>query len=90
MLISKISRLSFGVYLLHEHPLFRDILWRKIIRFENYVDKQLLCVLVMILTVVLIYLAGIMIEFIRKSVCDFILALFKKLLIQRSRIITNK
>lgn len=76
--VSNIARLSFGVYLLHEHPLFRDILWRRIIGLENYADQQLLCILVMILTIVLIYLAGILIEFVRQTICGFIISSYKR------------
>ncbi len=76
--ISLVASLCFGVYLLHEHPLFRDILWRKIICLENFADNQLLCVFVMIISAFSIYLAGISIEFIRSRLIRFLVEIFKK------------
>ena len=38
-IISRVSSLTFGVYLLHEHPVFRGILWQKIFHLDRVVDN---------------------------------------------------
>lgn len=71
--IALISTLSFAVYLIHEHPLFRDILWEKIINPGDYLDNTAICFLVMLLSVVVIYFTGIIIEFVRsKTIASFV------------------
>lgn len=57
-LIKKTAAVSFGVYLLHEHGTFRDILWHKIVRLEDVANEPLLFATKMLLTIILVYVAG--------------------------------
>ena len=57
-LIKKTAAVSFGVYLLHEHGSFRNILWHKIVRLEDVTNEPLLFAAKMLLTIILVYAAG--------------------------------
>ncbi|MBR4726634.1 MAG: acyltransferase [Clostridia bacterium] len=66
--ISKIASLTFGVYLLHEHPYLRPIIWNKLVCFDRFVDTPLKFIAVMIGAVIAIFAAGILTEWIRTLV----------------------
>ena len=62
--ISYCSSLSFGVYLFHEHPCFRNIIWNEIVCLN---DSRNIGIKI-IFSVVVIYIIGLGIEFIRKQI----------------------
>ncbi len=64
--ITKIASLSFGVYLLHENPQFRNILWNKIVCLSNVADNAALYALKFVGAVVTIFIVGVFIDWIRK------------------------
>ena len=69
-----VAPLTFGVYLLHEHREIRDQWLAWIQDFIGPVPRNnpfLLCVH-MITSVILVYLAGIMVDFIRKSLIQWL------------------
>lgn len=66
--ISRVSSLTFGVYLLHEHPVFRGILWKKIFHLDRVVDNAGAFLLELIICVVMIFAAGIAVEWLRRLV----------------------
>lgn len=58
-IIAKIASLSFGVYLLHEHPQIRDILWNEWVRLMDYAHNPLLFCLRIISSTAIIFTIGI-------------------------------
>lgn len=65
-MISRIARLSFGVYLLHENSQIRDILWDKWIRLSEYTNDFSIFIIRAIGAVCVIFMAGILLEWIRE------------------------
>lgn len=66
-LIMTISTLSFGVYLLHEHNMMREVLWGAIdfTRMENSAIAYLIGLVVIVIG---IFIVGILVEKIRKEI----------------------
>lgn len=71
-IVSRISMLSFGVYLLHEHPQIRDILWKQWVHLLEYVNLTGMFIGRFSLIVVLIFGVGLLVEFLREKVVAFI------------------
>lgn len=70
--IIKVSSLSFGVYLLHEHEYMRPIIWNKLVRLCDYQDNTVRFIGVMLASIVIIFIAGIAVEWIRSSVYNLV------------------
>lgn len=73
--ILNISKCTFGVYLFHENPLFRYLIWDKIFRVDKYYDLscyKYLCN--MVLTVGILFILGIILDKVIgnlvKSICN--------------------
>lgn len=66
--IIKVSSLSFGVYLLHEHEYMRPIIWNKLVRLCDYQNNTIKFIGVMIASIIIIFIAGIAVEWLRSSV----------------------
>ena len=66
-LIMTVSTLSFGVYLLHEHNIMREVLWEAIdfTRMENSAIAYLIGLIVIVIG---IFIVGILVEKIRKEI----------------------
>lgn len=58
---------SFAVYLIHEHPLFRDILWSKIIKMERFDSNAITFLLAFIISTIVIFSISILIEALREK-----------------------
>lgn len=67
--INLISSTTLGVYLLHDNQDFREILWHKILKLDNFVNKPYLF-LVLLGTAVSIFAFCVIIELIRKKIFD--------------------
>ena len=76
--------LTFAVYLIHEHSVFRDVLWRQIICLERFSENEWLCLLMMIAAVIAIYFGSIMIEFIRNRLFFLFYIIGKKVIKKQS------
>lgn len=70
--INLISSTMLGVYLIHDNPDFRTILWNDIIDLTIFVDKPYL-IFVLVLTAICVLLLCIIIELFRKKCFDNIL-----------------
>ena len=80
LIIRCVSSLTFAVYLIHEHSVFRDVLWRQIICLERFSENEWLCLLMMIAAVIAIYFGSIMIEFIRNKLFLMVQLIGKKVI----------
>lgn len=58
---------SFAVYLIHEHPVFRDILWQKIIMIERYSGNAISLLLTIIVSTAIIFIVCILIDTVRST-----------------------
>lgn len=68
-MINLISSTMLGVYLIHDNPSLRTILWNDVIDLTEFVDKPYLIV-VLILTSIIILLVCITIELLRQKFLD--------------------
>ena len=64
--VNRISSTMFGVYLIHDHPNFRDYLWGNVFRIPSFQDKPYFF-LYSILVIVLILAIGSMIDILRQK-----------------------
>lgn len=69
---SSLATLSFGVYLLSEFPKLRSFLWIRLLNPAQYVNQLKLYPYIVFCAVV-IFAAGIIVEYIRKNVFDRLL-----------------
>lgn len=68
-IISEISKLSFGVYLLHENNQFRTILWNDIVKLKYYAIKGDVSLLLRLFqSIIVIFIAGVAIEYLRYNI----------------------
>ncbi len=67
--INSISSCVFGVYLIHDNKCIRNVLWTKILRVPDYVNSNLL-ILHIIVSVLLVFIVCIIIEFVRKNTIE--------------------
>lgn len=69
--IQKIAKHTFSIYLLHENPHFRYVIWDKVFRIDSmYYMSAWKYLLHMCLIVVLIYVTGIITDIIVSVICD--------------------
>lgn len=69
--IRKIAKHTFSVYLLHENPHFRYLIWDKVFRIDSmYYKPAWKYLLHMFLIVVLIYVTGIITDIIVSVICN--------------------
>lgn len=62
--INAVSSCVFGVYLIHDNPLFREVLWENIFNVSKLAESSLLIVY-SIPIILIVFIAGTIIEFIR-------------------------
>ena len=65
-IISEISQLTFGIYLIHEFPYTRNFIWNTLFSPSTYANTVRGWIL-LIVYVAIIFLSGIAVEFIRKK-----------------------
>ncbi|NEG54847.1 acyltransferase family protein [Bifidobacterium platyrrhinorum] len=68
--INYIATLTFGVYLITDHPFVRDLLWKKIFDFNKYYYLNY-PVVRMLAIVVVVYCCAAVLELIRKSIFKY-------------------
>ena len=83
--IALVSSLSFAVYLIHEHNLFRDILWERLICLERFTDHEGECIIVMMICIITIYLFSVIVEYIRVKMLDLAMIVKEKIRLSRIR-----
>lgn len=70
-LILILAKTSFGVYLFHDNPFFKDILWHTILRTQDfYYCNIIFFFLHIIISTIVIYATGTVIELIRIELID--------------------
>ncbi|MGN0405344.1 MAG: acyltransferase family protein [Bariatricus sp.] len=75
--ISKISSLTFAVYLFHEHGALRSILWDNIICLDSVSHDPLMFTIRFAISILAIFIFGLAIDYIRSNVV-ILLGNFKK------------
>ncbi len=85
--ILRISSFTLGVYLIHEQPLVRNILWNKV-NINTYLNTPYF-IIHMIVTVLSVFIVCCIIDFIRKKICECIgnMKIFNNLKIKYNRLI---
>lgn len=68
-IINYISKTIFGIYLIHDNPNFRNIIFKKIFRINKFIDSSFL-VLVLLITTIIIFILSSLIEITRKKFFD--------------------
>lgn len=71
--INKIASLSFGIYLIHDNPYVRKILWTSLLKIQNYTMSNIF-ILHIIISIVLIYTICAVIEKIRQMLYNALLS----------------
>lgn len=61
---------SFAVYLIHEQPVFRDVLWQKIIMIERYSENAISLLLTFLISTVIIFIVCILIDTVRSTLTN--------------------
>lgn len=62
------ATVSFSVYLIHENPYFQEVLWKEILKVQNYYDANILSLTFNILfSVIFIYGISLLIDLFRKK-----------------------
>jgi surface polysaccharide O-acyltransferase-like enzyme len=67
--INTIAGCTFGVYLIHENPVVRTLLWKKLLYVAPYIDSLTLIPRIL-LNVVIVFCVCILIEFLRQKTID--------------------
>lgn len=65
--INKIAGCTFGVYLFHDHPLIRKVLWIEVLGNANHIDESLFP-LRLSLSIIGVFLIGIVFEYCRQTI----------------------
>lgn len=79
-LICGVSGASFGVYLLHEHPLVRDILWNNIVRLQGTANSIGSYLLRMLISIVVIFVAGVIVGWLVMTIINLLEKLIRKII----------
>ncbi len=61
---------SFAVYLIHEQPVFRDVLWQKIIMIERYSENAISLLLTILISTIIIFIVCILIDTVRSTLTN--------------------
>lgn len=66
-----LSKASFGVYLFHDNPYFKGILWKDILKTEHFYYQNIIVLIIhIIFSVILIYVIGTIIDMIREKMIE--------------------
>ena len=66
-LINYIASTTFGIYLIHEVPINRELIWERIFRCDYYYTTTKYVCLHLVLTVVCIFVIGFILDILRKK-----------------------
>ena len=61
-----VSSCTFGIYLIHNHLLFNDFLWRNILKTSDFI-RSYYFTLYALGTIILLYIICLLIDFLRKQ-----------------------
>ncbi len=91
-IITTVASLSFGVYLLQDHAIIRSILWNDWVCLAEVVDCGGLFLFRVVLIVAILFVAGIVVEFVRRKIMGCLALVFpiKNISDWRCRDKTNK
>lgn len=78
VIINNISRTMFGIYLLHDHFLARSIIWKNIFKSQNFYKLNYM-VLHMIVSCLIIFLFGVIIDYLRIRLLEDNIFKYKKI-----------
>ena len=78
-LITKASSLSFGIYLLHENNSIRNVLWNDWVQLSNVSGNCIAFVARAFVTLLVLVIAGISVEFIRQKAIVLLRKIFCRL-----------
>lgn len=70
--IAYFAPLSFGVYLIHESPYIRKVLWETVNPIKYLSKSNGILIIYMLLVVVLIFICGCLVEYFRKFIVNCI------------------
>jgi len=68
-MINTISKSAFGVYIIHQTPAFIAVLWNEIFSVPNWLSSEYF-ILFSLVTVILVYLGGMVIDSIREIIFE--------------------
>ena len=68
-IVNTIASATLGIYLIHDNPNFRIILWNKIFYLPNYINEPYF-ILLLILTSIIVFTVCCLMELLRKKVFD--------------------
>lgn len=72
--VGSLGRYSIGIYLIHEYPYLRDLLWKKLFTPAEYEDgSKLFLVLYLAFCIAVIMIAGLLVEFLRSKLAGLIM-----------------
>lgn len=66
--INTVATTTFGIYLIHDNVLMRDLLWNKILHMKNLIRMPINGVVYVLLAVLLVFAICSLLEFIRKQI----------------------
>lgn len=78
--ISNISACVFGVYLLHEHPMLRNILWNDVIRLKDTTSNLWEYCVRLVISIVVIFVVGVVAGFVITQIINVIEKLIMKII----------
>lgn len=87
--INVISGCTFGVYLLHENPVFRTILWNRLFNNVPYINSPTLIPRILLSTAI-IYIFATLIELLRQKTVDRPLSRGVEILFRRLGLLVSK
>lgn len=80
-IINIIASATFGVYLIHDHPIIRTLLWKSLFKNATYASSKLL-IPYSVVVIIIVYLASTVIELVRiYTIEQFYIEVTKKLLL---------
>lgn len=68
-IVNLVASTTFGVYLIHENPFFRGVLWHKLFRIDCFIDSKFLF-LYMMFAVIITFLCCSIIDLLRKNLLE--------------------
>lgn len=77
-LFGKVASMSFAVYLFHENGAIRNLLWNQWICLENVGDQVFYFTVRIVVSSMLIFTVGIMIEWIRRTISNMLVRVLLK------------
>ena len=84
-IINNISSCVFGIYLIHDNPNIRNIIWNNIFIGNNFTISCFL-IIYMIITVIVIFLVSLFVELIRKYTIEKLNVKFVDMILKKKKV----